>query len=300
MSDVSGCLACDLTHGREPLPGGVIRATEFWQVDHCVGPLGVGTLIVHPVRHVESVAELSAQEAAELGPLLTQAAAVVEQLVRPEQVYVCLWSHAGRSRGHVHFVVQPATTETIDAHDGAYGPALQTAMFAAGALPDPESVEAFCASARAMLRPSLFDFAGGADAMLRLARAHHERCVADPVLNHPFSHPGQHPQHVERLAAYWGEVLGGPPAYSDDCAGDQTTLLTIHSGNGDLGDLPERFVGCFVAAMDDVGLPADPAFRAAMRSYMEWAVREFDAYPDDSSAVPDGLSIPRWSWDGAH
>ncbi|HET6816326.1 MAG TPA: hypothetical protein VFH66_03770 [Mycobacteriales bacterium] len=298
-SDLTGCLACDLTSGRQPLPGGVVHESASWRVEHCVGPLGVGTLLVKPLRHVSSVADLSPDESAELGPLLTRVAGVVQQLVEPEQVYVCLWSHAGRLAGHVHFVVQPATTETIDAHSGAYGPALQTAMFAEGEPPDEAAVEVFCASARRLLRPSLFDFAGGAQAMLRLAEAHHTRCLADPELNHPFSHPGQHPQHVERLAAYWGEVLGGPPAYSQECAGDQTTLLAMHSGHGDMDDLARRFVECFVAAMDDATLPADTEFRAAMRAYMECAVREFVAYPDDPPTVPSGLAIPRWSWDGA-
>ena len=50
-------------------------------------------------------------------------------------------------------------------------------------------------------RPTLFEFAGGEPAFLALAAAHHARCLADPELSHPFSHPDQHPQHVERLAA---------------------------------------------------------------------------------------------------
>jgi hemoglobin len=298
-ADVVDCLACDLTHGRVALPGGLVHETPSWRVEHCVGPLGLGTLLVKPVRHVESVGELSSEESAELGPLLTRVAGVVQRLVSPEQVYVCLWSHAGRAPGHVHFVVQPATTEAIAAHGGAYGPALQTAMFEASEAADEAAVEAFCASARALLRPSLFDYAGGASAMLRLAEAHHARCLADPVLNHPFSHPGQHPQHVERLAAYWGEVLGGPPVYSESCS-DQTTLVAMHSGMGDMGDLPQRFVECFVAAADDAQLPEDAALRAALRDYMKWAVSEFVAYPDDASVVPTGLSTPRWSWDGPH
>jgi hemoglobin len=52
------------------------------------------------------------------------------------------------------------------------------------------------------VRPSFCEFAGGDAAFLALARAHHARCLADPELNHPFSHPDQHPQHLERLAAY--------------------------------------------------------------------------------------------------
>ena len=79
------------------------------------------------------------------------------------------------------------------------------------------------------MRPTLFDHAGGEAAMLRLAHAHHARCLADPELSHPFGHPGQHPQHVERLAAYWGEVLGGPPTYSS-LGGTESELIAMHSG----------------------------------------------------------------------
>jgi hemoglobin len=148
------------------------------------------------------------------------------------------------------------------------------------------------------MRPTLYAFAGGAGAMLRLAQAHHARCLADPELNHPFSHPGQHPQHVERLAAYWGEVLGGPDDYTRACAGDQTALVVMHAGNGDMSDLARRFVDCFVAAMDDAGLPADPELRAALRAYMEWATAELNSHPDSGADVPAGLATPRWGWDG--
>ncbi|WP_133851277.1 oxidoreductase [Labedaea rhizosphaerae] len=148
------------------------------------------------------------------------------------------------------------------------------------------------------MRPTLYEFAGGEPAFLALAAAHHARCLADPELNHPFSHPGQHPQHVERLAAYWAEVLGGPPLYSRERHGDQTGLIAMHSGNGEMTDLARRFVECFVLAADDAGLPTDPEFRAALRAYMEWAVVEFTAYPDHDTRPPDGLAVPHWSWDG--
>jgi hemoglobin len=147
------------------------------------------------------------------------------------------------------------------------------------------------------MRPTLYDVAGGDEAFLALARAHHARCLADPELNHPFSHPGQHPQHVERLAAYWAEVLGGPPRYSQEC-GDQSAVLHMHSGNGDLGDLPERFVRCFEAAMDDAGLPSDAEFRAAMVAYMRWAVAEMVAVTPTDAVVPAGAAMPRWGWEG--
>jgi hemoglobin len=147
------------------------------------------------------------------------------------------------------------------------------------------------------MRPTLFEFAGGEPAFLALAAAHHARCLADPELNHPFSHPGQHPQHVERLAAYWAEVMGGPPSYTQAC-GDQSGLLRMHARNGDMGDLGERFLDCFDRAADDAGLPADPDFRAALHAYMRWAVDDVLSYSAKDAVVAPGAAMPRWAWDG--
>ena len=147
------------------------------------------------------------------------------------------------------------------------------------------------------VRPTVYDFAGGEPAFLALARAHHRRCLQDPELNHPFSHPGQHPQHVERLAAYWAEVMGGPPLYSRS-GGDHSSLLHMHAGNGEMGDLGARFIECFVGAADDAGLPDDPEFRMVLRAYMQWAVDEVLSYSAVDAAVPAGMVMPRWSWDG--
>ena len=147
------------------------------------------------------------------------------------------------------------------------------------------------------MRQTLYEFAGGEEAILALARAHHARCLADPELNHPFAHSDLHPQHVERLAAYWGEVLGGPAAYSQDSEG-QSALLKMHAHNGPMGDLGDRFAACFAAAMDDAGLPADTEFRAAMNAYMRWAVDDVLVYAPVDAVVPDGARIPRWGWDG--
>ncbi len=147
-ADVPGCLSCDLTAGRRELPGGVIHDDGLWRVEHCLGLLGVGTLIVRPIRHVTRVSELGADEAARLGPLLRDAAAVVDELLNPEQVYVCLWSHAGGQPGHVHYVVQPVSTE-LAARYGARGPDLQAAMFGAREPLPPDAVRAIAERYRA-------------------------------------------------------------------------------------------------------------------------------------------------------
>jgi hemoglobin len=145
-------------------------------------------------------------------------------------------------------------------------------------------------------RETIYEFAGGASAFRALADAHHQRCLEDPELNHPFSHPGN-PEHIQRLADYWAEVFGGPPRYSESFGG-HSGMLGIHAGQGADEDLGERFVACFVVAADDAGLPGDADFRAALRSYMEWAVSEVVAYSPPGTGVEAGLRVPRWGWDG--
>ena len=147
---VEGCLACDLADGRAPLPGGVIHETDHWLVEHTVGSLGLGTLIVKPKRHVVHAWELEDAEAAELGSLLRDTASVAAELTSPDQVYVCLWSHHGGVPVHVHFVVQPVSAEQRDRHGP--GPALQVAMFAAEELPPSDEVEALAERAREVFR----------------------------------------------------------------------------------------------------------------------------------------------------
>jgi diadenosine tetraphosphate (Ap4A) HIT family hydrolase len=116
-------------------------------VEHTVGPLSLGTLIVKPKRHVVHVADLTHDEASELGPLLRRTCKIVTTLTSPEQVYVTLWSHAGAIPGHIHFVVQPVTRGDMEAV-GDYGPRLQVRMFERNLGPSVEDVESICTKAR--------------------------------------------------------------------------------------------------------------------------------------------------------
>jgi hemoglobin len=143
---------------------------------------------------------------------------------------------------------------------------------------------------------TIYDVAGGHDAFVRLAHAWHERCLADPIVSHAFSH-GYHPQHTERLAAYWAEALGGPPGYTSSM-GDESRVVRLHSGNGEHAEMDERAQACFALALDDATLPDDPALRATLRAYFRWATTAMSAYPSSADDVPAGLPLARWSWDG--
>ena len=141
------CYACNLATGKENLVGGAIAETEFWRVEHCTGSLGVGTLIVKPKRHVLHVWELTKPEANEMGFLLQEASRVVRSITHCDQTYICLWSHAGWTPVHIHYVIQPAYNSQKKQFSNP-GPVLQKEMFAQNKPPIASEVEAFCARAR--------------------------------------------------------------------------------------------------------------------------------------------------------
>jgi hemoglobin len=143
---------------------------------------------------------------------------------------------------------------------------------------------------------TVYEAAGGSAGLLQLAEAWHARVLADEIVSHAFSH-GYHPRHSERLAAYWGEALGGPPAFSQ-VYGDETSVVRIHSGNGPHDEMDQRAIACFDQALDDTGLTAQP-LRQVLHDYFAWATTTTMArYHDSADDVPGDLTIPHWSWDG--
>lgn len=100
---------------------------------------------------------------------------------------------------------------------------------------------------------TVYEAAGGAEGLLRLAGAWHARVMADEVVSHAFSH-GFYSEHTERLVAYWAEALGGPTTFSAEC-GDETSVVRMHSGNGPHDEMDGRAIACFDQALADMALP---------------------------------------------
>ena len=143
----------------------------------------------------------------------------------------------------------------------------------------------------------MFEAVGGSTRMQALAEAWHRQVVADEVVGHAFSH-GVDPHHTERLAAYWGEALGGPPTFST-AYGDGSSVVRIHSGNGQHEEMDARAVACFDAALGEVGIGPESRLHLVLHDYFAWATTvTMNSYPDSPDDVPDGLRVPRWSWDG--
>ena len=158
---MAGCLGCDLLAGRRALPGGIVHQTAGWVVNHVVGPMNLGTLVVGPKEHIVAVADLGDTAAAEFGPVLRDTARVVEELCRPEQTYLALWSHGASARKHLHVAVQPVTTAVVARYGGMRSEQLQARMLASGDEPAIADVERFCEQARELFRTIISSRADG-------------------------------------------------------------------------------------------------------------------------------------------
>jgi hemoglobin len=97
-----------------------------------------------------------------------------------------------------------------------------------------------------MSEPTIFEHLGGADALRRLADAQYRRCLSDPVLIPVFGTQAR-PGHVEHLAAWLGEVFGGPDSYTRELGG-HAALLRHHANLAITEGQRERFVEIFLQA----------------------------------------------------
>jgi hemoglobin len=143
--------------------------------------------------------------------------------------------------------------------------------------------------------PTLFDHAGGAEALRRLADAQYRRCLTDPVLTPVFGTRGR-PGHVDHLAAWLGEVFGGPDVYTRELGG-HSALLRHHANLSITEEQRRRFVEVFMEAADEVGLPADERFRRRLREYLEWGSGIAVAVSQPGADVSSREPVPRWGWE---
>ena len=72
----------------------------------------------------------------------------------------------------------------------------------------------------------------------------------------------------------------------------------MHSGNGVHEEMDQRAIVCFDQALADVVL-ADYRVEQVLHDYFVWATTTvMSRYHRSADDVPEGLRIPRWSWDG--
>ena len=141
--------------------------------------------------------------------------------------------------------------------------------------------------------PTLYEWAGGEQALLRLTQVFYGRVRADDVLAPVFAQmPHDHPQHV---ATWLAEVFGGPAGYTEGHGG-YPHMLAKHKDRALTEEQRFRWVQLMCGAADEAGLPADPEFRSAFLAYVEWGTRLAVANSQpDADPVP-AAPVPRWGW----
>jgi truncated hemoglobin YjbI len=142
--------------------------------------------------------------------------------------------------------------------------------------------------------PTLFEWAGGAPALLRMTTIFYRRYVPeDPLLAPLFADMA--PDHPERVAAWLGEVFGGPRSYSERY-GDYDRMVSRHVGRGLREEQRARWVQLLCKAADDADLPTDPEWRAAFVAYLEWGSRIALENSQPGAHPPPHMPVPRWTW----
>lgn len=142
--------------------------------------------------------------------------------------------------------------------------------------------------------PTLFEWAGGASAVRALIDAFYDRVEADDLLS-GFFPGGVSEHHRDHVAAWWGEVLGGPAVYTEQHGGYEA-MLAHHVGLGITIEQRHRFAATMSLAADDAGLPDDPEFRAAVIGYVEWGTRLAMGNSQPGAPVAEHAPVPRWGW----
>jgi CDGSH-type Zn-finger protein/truncated hemoglobin YjbI len=142
--------------------------------------------------------------------------------------------------------------------------------------------------------PTLFEWCGGLPALTRMTRIFYEKRVPeDPLLAPLFA--SMSPDHPVRVARWLGEVFGGPKLYSETYGG-YDRMMSQHLGKGLTEEKRARWAELIYRSAAEAGLPSDPEFSAAFRSYIEWGSRIALENSQPGAKPPPHMPVPHWSW----
>ena len=141
---------------------------------------------------------------------------------------------------------------------------------------------------------TLYEWAGGEEAIRRLIDAFYDRVERDELLS-PFFPGGVHEDHRAHVTAWWCEVFGGPAGYTEELGGYEG-MLAHHRGLAINPEQRFRFASLLSLAADDAGLPDDPEFRSAFVAYVEWGTRLALQNSEPGADVVEHAPVPRWGW----
>ncbi|WP_055612854.1 group II truncated hemoglobin [Streptomyces phaeochromogenes] len=144
--------------------------------------------------------------------------------------------------------------------------------------------------------PTLYVWAGGAEAFDRLTEVFYDKVLKDDVLAPVFD--GLAPEHASHVALWLGEVFGGPAGYSET-QGGHGHMVAKHLGKGITEVQRRRWVNLLQDAADEAGLPSDAEFRSAFVAYAEWGTRLAVYFSGPDAVPPAEQPVPKWTWGSA-
>jgi hemoglobin len=145
--------------------------------------------------------------------------------------------------------------------------------------------------------PTLYAWLGGIEVLERLTSRFYERVPANPTLAPVFAH--MNAEHAKHVAAFLGEVLGGPADYSATHGG-HPHMIRQHL-NRHLNHVQRReWVSLLLDTADELQMPDDPEFRSALVGYLEWGSRLAVLNSQADAEVNADAPMPKWGWGEVH
>jgi hemoglobin len=142
--------------------------------------------------------------------------------------------------------------------------------------------------------PTLYEWAGGMPAFLKLTDIFYKKVLQDELLKPVFEHMSSEHQH--HVAYFIAEVFGGPKQYTEH-GGSHYTMIQKHFSKHLSEEKRKRWVGLLLESVDEIGLPDDPEFRSAFVAYIEWGTRlaVINSNTDDIK-INEAEPMPVWGW----
>ena len=142
--------------------------------------------------------------------------------------------------------------------------------------------------------PTLAAWLGGPNRLNALTARFYEKVPHDPVLAPIFA--DMDPHHAQHVAAFIAEVFGGGTPYTGQ-GGSHARMIGRHLGRHLSETQRQRWIALMLETVDEVGLPDDPEFRAALVGYLEWGTRLAVLNSQDGVAMPaEDSAMPQWGW----
>ena len=143
--------------------------------------------------------------------------------------------------------------------------------------------------------PSIYAWAGGRDAFERWLNRFYDLVEQEaPDIAALFGGIVSH-EHRVHVTDWWVEVMGGPTTYSEQRGGYEH-MLARHHNLAITRAQRLTFVTLLSRAADDVALPDDPEFRAAIMGYAEWGTRLAVHNSQPGAETVPHAPVPRWGW----